>query len=80
MNVTRLQVTYRSPEVDDKLDKKILQFFNKLDFVCVNREYNHLIWERRLDFEKHTNEVIENPDGKEIEHGSKRDKEAQLTT
>ena len=73
--VTRLQVMYRSPAYDDQLDIKIIEFFNTLNFVCVNRDYNHLTWERKLDFEKHTKDV-----GKEIEDGSKRDKEAQLTT
>ena len=69
--VTRLSVVYKNPEVDEELDKKILEFFNKLDFVCINRGYSHLTFERQLDFEKQT---------KEIEGGSKRDKEAQLTT
>ena len=69
--VTRLQVTYRSPEVDDELDKKILEFFNTLDFVCIDRTYFDLILRREIFFEKHS---------REIKDGSKRDKEAQLTT
>ena len=69
--VTRLQVTYRSQYVDEDLDKKILEFFNKLDFVCINRDYNHLTWQRELDFERHNKETVD---------GSKRNKEAQLTT
>ena len=73
--VTRLSVTYRSQYVDKDLDEKIVKFFNTIDFICINQDYNHLTWERKLDFEKHTKDV-----GKEIEDGSKRDKEAQLTT
>ena len=71
--VTRLSVTYKSPEIDRDLDIKISEFFNTLDFICINGDYNHLTWERKLDFEKHTKDV-----GKEIEDGSKRNKEAQL--
>jgi len=52
MSVTRLSVTYRSQHIDKSLDGKILQFLNRLDFVCINRDYNHLTWERELDFEK----------------------------
>lgn len=69
--VTRLKVVYQSPYKDKDLDEKILEFFNKLDFVCINRDYNHLTWQNELDFEKQS---------KEIEDGSKRNKEAQLTT
>ena len=59
MNVTRLQVTYQSPEIDKDLDIKILESFNKLDFVCINRDYNHLTWRRKLDFEKHSKEKVD---------------------
>jgi len=38
--VTRLQITYQSPEIDDELDKNFLEFLNSLDFVCINREYS----------------------------------------
>ena len=51
--VTRLQVTYKSPEIDDELDKKILNFFNKLDFVCIDRAYIPMIFRRELHFETH---------------------------
>ena len=85
--VTRLQVTYTSPEIDEELDKKILEFFNKLDFICINREYNHLTLTRGLSFERQTNEETAKEaraKGKDIitegmRYGSKRDKEAQLT-
>lgn len=69
--VTRLQVVYRSPEIDEDLDKKILKFFNSLDFVCIDNKYLPLILRRELWFEKQS---------KEIEDESTRDKEAQLTT
>lgn len=72
MSVTRLQVTYRSQYIDKDLDIKILEFFNKLDFVCINRDYNHLTWKRQLDFERHTREKV----GK---HESKRDSKVKLT-
>jgi len=51
MSVSRLQVTYRSPEVDEELDKKILEFFNTLDFVCIDRAYHSIIWRRDIFFE-----------------------------
>ena len=51
MSVSRLQVTYKSPEVDEELDKKILEFFNTLDFVCIDRAYHSIIWRRDIFFE-----------------------------
>ena len=57
--VTRLQVSYHSPEIDKELDKKILEFFNTLDFICVNREYHYIAYKRDLSFEKHTREIDE---------------------
>lgn len=83
--VTRLQVTYKSPEVDEELDKKILDFLNKLDFICIDRQYAPMIWRRDIFFEKQS-EI--DADGKivktmkevtEEEDGSKRNKEAKLT-
>ena len=70
MSVSRVDVTYKSPEIDEELDKKILDFFNKLDFICINRAYMSMLWRRQLDFEKHTRE--------EADEGE-RSKEAQLT-
>lgn len=69
--VTRLQVTYKNPETDSELDKKILEFLNTLDFICIGRAYHPVLFTRDLFFERQS---------KEIENGSKRDKEAQLTT
>ena len=54
MSVTRLQVTYKSPEIDEELDKKILEFFNTLDFVCIDRAYHYIIYRRDLFFETHS--------------------------
>ena len=71
MSVTRLEVTYRSPEVDKEFDKKILELFNTLDFVCIERSYSLRIYSRLLMFERHTKE--------EVDEGS-RSKEAQLKT
>jgi len=69
--VTRLKVSYNNLEVDNELDRKILEFFNTLDFICIHREYDHMTLKRWLIFEKQS---------KEIEDGSKRNKKAQLTT
>lgn len=52
MSVSRLQVTYSSPEVDEELDKKILEFFNLLDFVCIDRKYHCIAYKRELFFER----------------------------
>ena len=57
MLVTRLQVAYKSQDIDRELDEKILQFFNTLDFICTNRTYNSLSFDRYLHFERHTKEV-----------------------
>jgi len=54
MSVSRLQVTYKSPEVDEELDKKILEFFNTLDFICIDRAYMPMIFRRDIFFEKHS--------------------------
>jgi len=54
MSVSRLQVTYKSPEVDEELDGKILEFFNTLDFVCIDRAYHSIIWRRDIFFETHS--------------------------
>ena len=51
MSVSRLQVTYRSPEVDEELDKKILEFFNSIDFICIDRVYIPMIFRRDIFFE-----------------------------
>ena len=51
MSVTRLQVVYKSPEVDVELDKKIIEFFNKLDFTCIDRVYHSIIFRREIFFE-----------------------------
>ena len=56
MSVSRLQVTYKSPEVDEELDKKILEFFNTLDFICIDREYHFIAYKRELFFERQTEE------------------------
>ena len=69
--VTRLQVTYKSSYVDDELDKKILNFFNRLDFVCIDRAYIPIEWRRQLDFERHSKEMEED--------GSKRNQKVKLT-
>lgn len=55
--VTRLQVTYRSPEVDVELDKKILEFFNSLDFVCTDRLYHSILFQRDIFFERQGEET-----------------------
>ena len=57
MTVSRVNITYKSPEIDEELDKKILEFFNTLDFVCIDRSYMPMIWRRQIDFEKHTKNV-----------------------
>jgi len=59
MSVSRLQVTYINSDhtMEKELDKSILEFFNKLDFICINRDYNFLDFKRTLDFEKHTKDV-----------------------
>jgi len=54
--VTRLQVTYKNPEVDDELDREILNFLNKLDFICVGRAYHPVLFTRDLFFERQTKE------------------------
>ena len=54
MSVSRLQVTYKSPEIDEELDKKILNFFNSLDFICIDRAYHSIIFRRDIFFEKHS--------------------------
>jgi len=56
MSVSRVQVTYKSPEVDEELDKKILEFFNTLDFVCIDRKYHCIAYIREIFFERQTNE------------------------
>jgi len=56
--VTRLQVTYRGTEVDRMLDFKILEFFNRLSFICVNRLFHPMEFRRELYFEKQTKENI----------------------
>ena len=81
--VTRLQVTYRSTEVDDELDKKILEFFNTLDFICIDRVYHSIILRRDIFFEKQTeidaDKKIERT-MKEVtgKHESERDKKVEL--
>ena len=59
MSVSRLEVTYRCPEIDEELDKKILEIFNTLDFVCIDRSYSPMLYSRLLMFERHTKEVDE---------------------
>jgi len=59
MSVSRLQVTYRSPEVDEELDKKILEFFNTLDFTCIDRAYSCMTYTRDIFFEKQTKERVD---------------------
>ena len=54
MSVSRLQVTYKSPEIDEELDKKILDFFNSLDFICIDRAYMSMDFRRDIFFEKHS--------------------------
>jgi len=56
--VTRLQVTYKNPEIDDELDKKFLNFLNALDFICVGRAYHPVLFTRDLFFERQTKENI----------------------
>lgn len=68
--VTRLQVTYQSPEVDLELDEKILEFFNTLDFICIDRKYHYIAYKREIFFEKQS---------KEIADESRRDKKVKLT-
>ena len=90
MSVSRVDVTYKSPKIDEELDKKILDFFNKLDFICIDRAYMPMLGRRQLDFERHTKE--ERDGGyksqyhlkpayveEEADEGN-RSKEAQLTT
>lgn len=73
MNVTRLQVIYRSPEIDVDLDKRIEKIFESIGFKRWASGYDLLAFKRDIAFEKVEEEKVE-------EHGSKRDKEAQLTT
>ena len=85
MSVTRVQVTYKSQEIDEELYKKILGFFNNLDFICIDRAYHSIIFRRDIFFEKQSEidadrkiaktmkEVTEEADG------SKRNQEVKLT-
>lgn len=70
--VTRLKVIYKHPEIDKELDEKITKFFESIDFRRWASGYDLLSFERDIAFEKAGEEKV----GK---HGSKRDKEAQLT-
>ena len=68
MSVTRLQVIYKSPEVDVELDKKIVEFFNTLDFTCIDRVYHSIILRRDIFFEMHTKEEVdESPRSEKVE-------------
>lgn len=83
MSVTRLQVTYKSPEVDEELDRKILEFFNTLDFTCIDRAYHPLIWRRDIFFETQEEIEADRKIAKTMEEvvgkrASKRDKEIKL--
>jgi len=80
MGATRLQVVYRSPEIDEDLDKKILEFLNTLDFICIGKIYNLLTFERIISFEKQNRDVEVVREKRVQRDDSKRDKEAQLTT
>jgi len=51
--VTRAQVTYRSPDIDKELDKKIIEFFNALDLTCIDRVFHSIIERRDIFFESH---------------------------
>ena len=69
MSVSRLQVSYNSPGIDKELDKKILNFFHSLSFVCIGRQFMSMIWRRELDFEIHgeiEEEANENKKDKEV--------------
>ena len=81
--VTRLQVTYKSPEVDKELDKKILKFFNTLDFVCIDRAYHSIIWRRDIFFEIQGEIDADEKIAKTMEevmgNGSSRSQEVKLT-
>ena len=70
--VTRLKVIYKHPEIDVGLDKRIEKFFESIGFHRWASGYDLLTFERDLAFEKRGKEKV----GK---HGSKRNKEAQLT-
>jgi len=71
MDATRVEIVYRSLEIDKDLDEKIIEFFNTLDYTCIYKLHDPMTTVRSLIVEKQS---------KEIEDGSKRDKEAQLTT
>jgi len=49
--VSRLQVTYKSPEIDTSLDDKILKIFNILGFTRINQVYNSITFRRDIFFE-----------------------------
>lgn len=58
--VTRLQVTYKSPEIDRELDKKIVEFLGTLDFICIDKDYIPTLFRRAIFFERRTKEEEEN--------------------
>ena len=55
--VTRLQVTYKSPEIDIEFDKEITKFFESIGFRRWASGYDLLSFERDIAFER-TEEVV----------------------
>lgn len=51
MNVSRINITYKCKDIDEELDKKVVEFFNSLDFVCVDKVFHSIIWRRDMFFE-----------------------------
>ena len=82
MSVSRLQVTYKSPEIDVELDKKIENFFESIGFRRWASGYDLLSFERDIAFERRTEEE----DSKRPEYheemevnASKRNQKVKLT-
>jgi len=51
MSASRLRVVYANPEVDEELDKKITEFFESLNWICIDKVHHAIIHRREIFFE-----------------------------